>query len=97
MPFGAASKEFAKGISKFTLAYPKSTFAFGSVGFGIPMSQYMINKQTTFEFNHATSAATQWAKLKQSACAPGNKFDKDICQSYTEIFNLALEAVQKTF
>jgi hypothetical protein len=35
--------------------------------------------------------------MKQSACAPGNKFDKDICQSYTETFNLALEAVNKTF
>ena len=97
MPFGAAAKEFAKGISKFTLAYPKSTFAFGSVGFGVPMSQYMINKQTTFELNHTTSAATQWGKMKQSACVPGNTLDKDVCQAYTEIFKLTVEAVKKSF
>ena len=97
MPFGAAAKEFAKGISKFTLAYPKSTFAFGSVGFGVPMYQYMINKQTTFELNHTTSAATQWGKIKQSACVPGNTLDKDVCQAYTEIFKLTVEAVKKSF
>jgi hypothetical protein len=97
MPFGAAAKEFAKGISKFTFAYPKSTLAFGLVGFGIPMAQHMINKQTTFEFNDKTNAVAKWGKMKQSACAPGNTFNKDVCHDYTEIFNLTIEAVRKTF
>ena len=97
MPLGVAGKEFMKSIGKFALAYPKSTFLFGSVGVSVPMSQYIINKQTTFDLNHKMSTLTTYGKLKQSACVPGNTFDKDVCQGYTEVFNLSLEAVKKTF
>ena len=97
MPFGFAAKEFAKGIGKFTLAYPKSTFAFGVVGFGAPMAQHMVNRQKTFDLDHKTSAVAKWGDMKASACDPKTMFDKDICQGYTDVFNLTLEAVKKTF
>jgi hypothetical protein len=97
MPFGGAGKEFMKSIGKFALAYPKTTFLLGGIGFSVPMSQYMVNAQTSFDLNHKTAAVAKWGKMKQSACVPGPTFDKDVCQGYTEVFNLTLEAVKKSF
>ena len=104
MPLGGAGKEFVKSIGKFALAYPKTTFFFGSVGFSVPMSQYIINKQTAFDLSHKsaqavhqTSTLSTYGKLIESSCAPGTIFNKDVCQGYTEVFNLSLEAMKKTF
>ena len=103
MPLGVVGKEFMKSIGNFALAYPKTTFLFGSVGFGGPMSQYMVNVQTSFDLEH------QGAKIRQledslyrrgsaykAECGPGSSPESPLCDSFKKIYDLSLEALEKT-
>lgn len=38
----------------------------------------------------------KYGELKHLRCTPGNTFDKDVCQGYTEVFNIILEAIKKS-
>ena len=60
-------------------------------------------KQIAFDSMQARLKKTEldeqlakYSELKQSACTPGNTFDKDVCQGYTEVFNIILEAIKKS-
>ena len=103
MPFGGAGKEFMKSIGKFALAYPKTTFLLGGVGFSVPLSQYMINVQTSFDLEH------QGAKIRQiedslyrrgsaykGECGPGSSPESPLCESFKKIYDLSVEALEKT-
>jgi len=93
MPFGGAGKEFMKGFAKLYFANPKTAVFIGMVGVSLPISQTMYNRQLTA----GSERLNQHGQMKAEACAPGSKFDKDFCQGMTDIFNLSLEAVKKTF
>jgi hypothetical protein len=61
------------------------------------------NEQIAFDSMQARLKKTElneqlakYSELKQSACTPGNTFDKDVCQGYTEVFNIILEAIKKS-
>ena len=61
------------------------------------------NDQIVFDSMQARLKKTElneqlakYSELKQSACTPGNTFDKDVCQGYTEVFNIILEAIKKS-
>jgi len=61
------------------------------------------NDQIAFDSMQARLKKTElneqlakYSELKQSACTPGNTFDKDVCQGYTEVFNIILEAIKKS-
>jgi hypothetical protein len=103
MPFGGAGKEFMKSIGKFALAYPKTTFLLGGVGFSVPLSQYMVNVQTSFDLEH------QGAKIRQiedslyrrgsaykGECGPGSSPESPLCESFKKIYDLSVEALEKT-
>jgi len=49
------------------------------------------------EYLAASERLNHQTQMKTSACAPGPGFDKETCQGMTDIFNLSLEAVKKTF
>ena len=62
-----------------------------------------MNEQIAFDSMQARLKKTElneqlakYSELKQSACTPGNTFDKDVCQGYTEVFNIILEAIKKS-
>jgi hypothetical protein len=103
MPLGGAGKEFVKSMGKFALAYPTTTFLFGSVVFIAPVSQYLVNKQTAFKLEHEGAKIRQLEDLLyrrgsvyKGECGPGNNPESPLCESYKKIYYLSLEALEKT-
>jgi len=103
MPFGAAGKGFVKSLGKAAIAYPKTTMLFGGVVLSLPVLQYTINAQTKFDLDH------QGAKIRQiedslyrrgsaykGECGPGSSPESPLCESFKKIYDLSVEALEKT-
>jgi len=104
MPFGKFGAELGKSLGKLTMSHPKTSIFIGVVGAVVPFSQMIYNDQRLSDaklahegYLAASERLNYQTQMKTSACAPGPGFDKETCQGMTDIFNLSLEAVKKTF
>jgi len=86
--------EFERKAANDQIVFEKKQIAF---------DKKAMNEQIAFDSMQARLKKTElneqlakYSELKQSACTPGNTFDKDVCQGYTEVFNIILEAIKKS-
>jgi hypothetical protein len=75
--------EFERKAANDQIVFEKKQIAFDSMQARLKKTE--LNEQLA-----------KYSELKQSACTPGNTFDKDVCQGYTEVFNIILEAIKKS-